>query len=325
MTYVPTNWQNFPSLATAITAARLNNIEQGIVNALVSGVIVNADVAANAAIAYSKLNLALGIVNGDISASAAISFSKLTGVAPLDGWAAMTQTLTYSSVDGPTGVVTTGGVDLTSVIPVGAWLKFTQTTVKKFKVTAIDATTITFYGGTDFTLVNAAITLPSYSLVKSPVGVDTSPAKWAETLKDTSSRSQASPTSGTWYNPGSLTLAFPIGAWIATFTGSMQGIVTAPAAQASNQLQVRATLSTANNSESDSDLTSSGFAVATEESLTNLTAAFPFARPPKTIVVAAKTSYFANVTVSLGSNTFNSVALRGDQSPTIIRAVCAYL
>jgi hypothetical protein len=39
--------------------------------------IVNADVSASAAIAYSKLNLALSIVNADVSASAAIAYSKL--------------------------------------------------------------------------------------------------------------------------------------------------------------------------------------------------------------------------------------------------------
>lgn len=39
--------------------------------------IVNADISASAAIAYAKLNLALGIVNGDISASAAIAYAKL--------------------------------------------------------------------------------------------------------------------------------------------------------------------------------------------------------------------------------------------------------
>lgn len=39
--------------------------------------IVNADVSGSAAIAYSKLNLSTSIVNGDISASAAIAYSKL--------------------------------------------------------------------------------------------------------------------------------------------------------------------------------------------------------------------------------------------------------
>jgi hypothetical protein len=41
------------------------------------GIIVDSDVAAGAAIAYSKLNLALGIVNADISNAAAIAVSKL--------------------------------------------------------------------------------------------------------------------------------------------------------------------------------------------------------------------------------------------------------
>ena len=39
--------------------------------------IVNADIAAGAAIVYSKLSLALSIVNGDISSTAAIAYSKL--------------------------------------------------------------------------------------------------------------------------------------------------------------------------------------------------------------------------------------------------------
>ncbi len=42
--------------------------------------IVNADVSASAAIAYSKLNLATSIVNADISASAAIAYSKLAAL-----------------------------------------------------------------------------------------------------------------------------------------------------------------------------------------------------------------------------------------------------
>ena len=53
----------------------------GITNAGITsiqpGVIVNADVNASAAIAYSKLNLTGMIVNNDISASASIVYSKL--------------------------------------------------------------------------------------------------------------------------------------------------------------------------------------------------------------------------------------------------------
>lgn len=55
------------SASAAIAYSKLN----------LTGSIVNADVSASAAIAYSKLNLAGSIVNADISASAAIAYSKL--------------------------------------------------------------------------------------------------------------------------------------------------------------------------------------------------------------------------------------------------------
>ena len=66
------------------TLAKLAGVATG--NALLSGgvatapawgKVANAHVDSAAAIAYSKLNLALGIVNGDINASAAIAYSKL--------------------------------------------------------------------------------------------------------------------------------------------------------------------------------------------------------------------------------------------------------
>lgn len=44
---------------------------------IVAGSLVNADINASAAIAYSKLNLANSIVNADVNASAAIAYSKL--------------------------------------------------------------------------------------------------------------------------------------------------------------------------------------------------------------------------------------------------------
>jgi hypothetical protein len=52
----------------------------GNATSIAAGVIVNADVNASAAIAYSKLNLATSIVNADISASAAIVDTKLATI-----------------------------------------------------------------------------------------------------------------------------------------------------------------------------------------------------------------------------------------------------
>lgn len=48
---------------------------------ILNGEIVNADLSATAAIAYSKLNLALAIVNADIAAAAAIADTKLATIA----------------------------------------------------------------------------------------------------------------------------------------------------------------------------------------------------------------------------------------------------
>jgi len=89
-----TTWKDFPDTSTPILAAKMQNIEDGIVNATVSGAIVNADINAAAAIAYSKLALTNSIVTGDIvngtivdadiSASAAIAVSKLTNPADAD-------------------------------------------------------------------------------------------------------------------------------------------------------------------------------------------------------------------------------------------------
>jgi hypothetical protein len=65
--------------STVTTNANLTGDVTSVGNAtsIASGVIVNADVNASAAISYSKLNLATSIVNADVSASAAIAYSKL--------------------------------------------------------------------------------------------------------------------------------------------------------------------------------------------------------------------------------------------------------
>lgn len=62
--------QNFQDLRDSIRAAHHQDVD--------GTKIVNADVDAAAAIAYSKLNLATSIVDGDVNASAAISWSKIS-------------------------------------------------------------------------------------------------------------------------------------------------------------------------------------------------------------------------------------------------------
>jgi hypothetical protein len=223
-------------------------------------------------------------------------------------------TLAYVSADAPTFTFSLDA-DVTGVVEPGMRVKLTQTTDKFFIVTAVGAfaagvTPITVYGGTDYVLANAAISAGSFSTHKKPFGFNSSPLKWTETLADTSTRSQASPSLGTWYNPGSLSLSVPVGAWRLFYEALVFGTGISADIQ-----DVFATLSTANNSESDSAFTSYIQAVA------NPTV---FATPhrEKHLLLAVKTSYFLNVKAAVSSS---SIGTRGDVTPTSIRAVCAYL
>lgn len=57
-----------------------DNLKYNATKVLLSGAVVNADINASAAIAYSKLNLATSILNADINASAAIALTKLAAL-----------------------------------------------------------------------------------------------------------------------------------------------------------------------------------------------------------------------------------------------------
>lgn len=112
------------------------------------GTLVNANINASAAIAYSKLNLATSIVNADISASAAIDGSKLVAASASVAGAMTTGTQTIAGAKTFTGnfyiganatalsgvtamhtsTTASGAVQLTSVTDTskGAWLYFTK-------------------------------------------------------------------------------------------------------------------------------------------------------------------------------------------------------
>ncbi|WP_442766606.1 hypothetical protein, partial [Mitsuokella multacida] len=111
-----------------------------------------------------------------------------------DAWIAG-ETWTYLGADAPTYTFTISG-DKTSKYSPGMRIKLTQTTVKYFIIVAVSYsypnTTVTIYGGTDYTLENAAITDPYYSMVKAPAGFPLDPAKW--TVSATLSGVQSNPT-----------------------------------------------------------------------------------------------------------------------------------
>ena len=235
------------------------------------------------------------------------------------GWIAIPNTLTYASADAPTFTFTLSG-DWTSILYPGVRIQLTQTTVKYFIVTASSYgapnTTVTVYGGTDYTLANAAITSPYFSLMKAPQGFPLDPTKWTVEVTDTTDAQQASPTQNTWYNLGSITISVPIGIWRLEF--QVVGAVYGPAGGAPI---IYITLSTANNTESDADQTSM-CGIYTPIAGTSCQVYLGLYKN-KTQVLASKTSYYLNSKTDVASTV--SIHFRGDLGKTIIRATCAYL
>jgi len=244
-----------------------------------------------------------------------VSITGAGGLVGSDGWVDDTaDTWTYASADSPTFTFTITGVDRTGVLTPGKRIKLTQTTVKYFIVTASSFgggnTTVTIYGGTTYTLANAAISSNFHSFSKAPDGFPLDPAGWTVEVTDSSLRSQASPVAGTWYNPGSVTISVPIGCWRIYYEVSVQG-----QRATTGQTDVTTTLSTANNSQTDSTMSAENIA-------NNSTTTYATFFRERFLTVATKTSYFLNITTSLA---ISSIAYRGDLETTIIRAVCAYL
>lgn len=193
-----------------------------------------------------------------------------------------------------------------------------QTTDKFFIVTAVGAyaagvTPITVYGGTDYVLANASISAGAFSPHKAPFGFNASPIKWTEKVSDGSTRNVPGPTTGTWYNPSAISLTVPIGAWLLDYQAQagMDG--------GGTNADVRSALSTANNSATDSELLCQS---AMTDSSAGVAGFDAMHARSKRVTLAAKTTYYMNIGCTQSAS---DVFFRAANSPTIIRAVCAYL
>ena len=210
--------------------------------------------------------------------------------------------------------------DMTGLISVGNRIKLTQTTVKYFIVTAVGsyaggATLITVYGGTDYTLANAAITSPSYSSAKSPFGFPMSPTKWQVEVIDTTNRSQASPTQNQWYNLNSAeSITIPIGAWRVEYY-----VILYVNIASGTSAYVKCSLSTSNNSDSDTNFLSEVYVAGATGGVGALSAA----SKSKNLILASKTPYYL-VTMTPDTGMAN-IGNNGGECDTIIRAICTYL
>lgn len=251
-------------------------------------------------------------LNVDPSTSNMVSVSSSGVLVSLNGgWTGIQATLAYSSADSPTYVATTS-VDLTSLVPVGAKFRLVQSsTTLYFVVTAITSSTITLYGGTGYTLSNTTITNPCFSYMRTPLGFSTDPANWSLSSTNNTDATTASPSGGTWYNPGSISITIPIGCWRVSYK------VAAGAGSGTGIFNWNTSLSTSNSSPSDSD-----FTAAARGYLSSNTTIDPV-YVSKSVTLAVKTPYYLIIETGGAPGTIGFYGSTG--TPTILQATCAYL
>jgi hypothetical protein len=205
--------------------------------------------------------------------------------------------------------------DMSNILVVGQKMKLTQNGANKFFIIvkigayAGGVQDVTVYGGTEYDMENTStypVTNPKFSEVKCPVDFPMEPAKWTIQVTDTVNRTKTTPTINVWYNISQGNITIPIGLW------KFEAFV----CQQSNANQYNhIAWSTANNSASDSELRSFLVSVVGEAKITKFLTKF--------LLLTAETVYYMNVMAS--STSPGTIEVRGDHSPTIVRAVCAYL
>jgi hypothetical protein len=272
-------------------------------------------------IPYSKLRLGGSLKAGDMRSGTFDADEFLVGDAInlgtfiKQGWFLINDTWSYLSADAPTFVCTVP-TDATTTYSPGMRIKIIQESTKYFLVTAVDTTTVTLYGGTDYTLTSATITEVYYSPWKAPFGFPLDPTKWTQQLVDNNAQTQATPATGTYYNLGSLSLSIPIGTWDVYWRCTAGGL--------RNAINSTGTyyqaLSTSSSSISDQELAVAWRLDDTGTTASGLTVS-NFSR--KIVPLTTKTTYyliFRNDAGIVSIDYFPTYA-----GSTIIKAVSAYL
>lgn len=127
------------------------------------------------------------------------------------GWINTNQSWSFSSYDGTnkTGVITVP-TDATTKYQAGMKVRFTNNGSTQYGIiTKVAATALTVYFGTDYSLTNAAITVPYFSPMESPFGFPGDPTKWTVTASSTTTRTTTSTTNASLTD----TLVVPIGSF----------------------------------------------------------------------------------------------------------------
>ena len=140
-----------------------------------------------------------------------------------------------------------------------------------------------------------------------------SPEKWSIIYKESAQRTQATPTQNTWYSL--YNNRFSIGVWNISYKVNIT-----PYDASAITINQYVTLSTANNTESDVDMTTqirfTGASAGTLICESNLFAT-------KIYNINAKTYYYMNTKTSFAG--LSNITFDNAESNMILSAVCAYL
>lgn len=238
-----------------------------------------------------------------------------------DGWNKANETWTSTGVDtgGRTGTIVVSS-DVTGVYSQGMKVGFAQggTTMYGFitnsPALASGTTTMTVYTGTAYLMGTTAITINKYSSGKSPLNFPLNPSFWTVQTKDTSNRTQDTPTANTWYNIGTTTIDVPIGIWDIDYQLVGYSEITSGAA-----VDFLSTLSTSGTAESDSDFT---VLMSAQAGTANLVFNVPMKRS-KSVSLTSKTTYYMNAKTSLSG--LLRIIFNNSSSPLIIKATSSFL
>lgn len=162
---------------------------------------------------------------------------------------------------------------------------------------------------------SGGISAIAYSTQKMPFGFPANQEKWTVLTLNTLDSVQSSPVNGTWYNPNTISLTIPVGAWQIAYMANLNWNTSG--AQTDSYAAI--TLSTANNSESDVELSCWGRLGGASGTLRYNVATTRM----KGLTLSSATPYYLNIKSMGGA--ISTIGTYGLTGATIVRAVNAYL
>lgn len=180
----------------------------------------------------------------------------------ITGWIPITLSCAFGSATASpnfTMTITDSNAYIPNVVGLGDRVTCTnQSTTQYFIVVKIAAsagtTTLTLFGGANYSLASGSVTNVYFSHMKSPFGFNPDPSIWLVSAIGTGLCTKASPAAGTYYGDTDFTgnnapkLSIPIGAWLLQFEGCLEATMTS-----GNAIQATMTLGSAHNTVYDTD------------------------------------------------------------------------